>query len=852
MNRLPSLFCAAATVAMVAPAIAASPTASVDALVAKMTPELSKQISLSLNPKRSGFKIAANKGKIAIEAGNPNELAAGYGYYLRHVLRLNWSWNGNRLKLPKNLPALKSPIEVETPWKWRYAYNYCTLSYTSAFWGPKEWATELDRMAMNGINLALVQAGLEKVWQLTLKDLGYPEDKIFAFIPNPSAAAWWNMGNLEGMGGPLTQGVIDREAKLGRQIVTTMKAYGMTPVLQGFVGLVPHDLGDYFKEGDAKYVPQGEWCGHTRPIVLDPTTKAFNKVAAIWYKNLEKVYGMKPTMLGGDLFHEGGQSGDINVTEAAQCVQAAMQKAAPGSTWVLQAWHQNPTRALIDGVDKEHTLVLTLDRNMSSVMPESRIGNFSDTPWIWTELLNFGGNQGLYGSLKKIAQLGEMQKFSSNDKLQGLGFISEGTETNPLYYEYFFRRLWQPKDEVVDDEGIASWLKEYARSRYGKAHEELVKGLTLLERSVYSPNREQEGCTESIFCARPGRNVQKASTWSSGTIYYDTKDVIDAAESFIKAGKLVPNYLKQETYRYDLIDIVRQMLSDMARPLLEEIMEAYDADNKKDFDTKSAEFLDLIKATDQLLSTYPQWRFGQMYEHALAKGQTKPEKDNMAQACKRLVTTWDGNIDGLNDYSHRQLAGLMKDFYAHRWEIFFTSYGKVLDGQLERSQVDDDFRKQDHDFERQWDSQPDAYTSSPEGDTYAVATEIFNKYKDEALRLAKGTSGNSGQSWKLTSGEMTFSFDVSDIIKEAGTYKAKFTWKSGQSALQIKRVALYEGNKLVSEDVHDGTTGWEHKDNIYTIPVEKLRSGLDSYTIKADVKGVSSTDSAGVFSFTKN
>jgi hypothetical protein len=57
MNRLPSLFCAAATVAMVAPAIAASPTASVDALVAKMTPELSKQISLSLNPKRSGFKI---------------------------------------------------------------------------------------------------------------------------------------------------------------------------------------------------------------------------------------------------------------------------------------------------------------------------------------------------------------------------------------------------------------------------------------------------------------------------------------------------------------------------------------------------------------------------------------------------------------------------------------------------------------------------------------------------------------------------------------------------------------------------------------------------------------------------
>ncbi len=844
---------AASVVAMASPVPAASVPASVPALINRTTPQLAKQFKLQIDPSMAGFRIAAaNGGFVSITAGNANELAAGYGYYLRHVLGLNWSWNGNRLTTANKAVMPQAPIEVKTPWKWRYAYNYCTLSYTMAFWGAKEWQNEIDRLAMNGVNMALVQAGLEKVWQLTLRDLGYPEDKIKAFIPNPAAAAWWNMGNLEGLSGPISQNVIDREAQLGKAIVSSMDSYGMTPVLQGFVGLVPHDLPEYLKGDDARYIPQGEWCGLVRPIVLDPTCPAFTKVAAIWYKNLKKVYGITPKALGGDLFHEGGNSGNVDIKNAATAVQKSMHASCPESTWILQAWGGNPRRELMDGLDKEHVIVLALDRDMSAPFSEGSTGAYKDAPWIWTELLNFGGNQGLYGSLKKIASLGEMQKFANKDNLQGLGLISEGVETNPMYYEFFFQRLWSPKEQVQTADEIAAWMKSYAENRYGSAPAQVLKGLELLERSVYTPQRMQEGCTESILCARPGRNVQKASTWSSGQIYYNTEDVIDAAQNYLLAAKENPELLQQETFRYDLIDIVRQMLSDMARPLLAEAMHAYDNDNKAEFDAKSKLFLDLINSTDQLLGTYPQWRFGQMFERALAKGQTPEEKANMAMACKRLVTVWSGRIDGLNDYSHRQMAGLMKDFYGKRWGLFFDTYKQAMDGKLDKSNADNTFRTNDHAFELGWEKNTTAYSSKPEGNTSQIAQQIFDKFEKPARKMAQSYARlHNAPKWTLKDGSKTLTFDVSDIITEPGSYKATFQWEGGSSALEISKVSLYEGDKLVSEDIHPGWTGIDNRQNTYTLPVEKLRTNLDSYTIKAEVKGASGNDSSGIFVFDK-
>lgn len=73
----------------------------------------------------------------------------------------------------------------------------------------------------------------------------------------------------------------------------------------------------------------------------------------------EKLYG-KADLFGGDLFHEGGKTGGIDVTDAARRVQTAMKRYNPDATWVIQAWLGNPKKELLAGLDRKNTLIVDL------------------------------------------------------------------------------------------------------------------------------------------------------------------------------------------------------------------------------------------------------------------------------------------------------------------------------------------------------------------------------------------------------------------------------------------------------------------------------------------------------------
>ncbi len=56
-------------------------------------------------------------------------------------------------------------------------------------------------------------------------------------------------------------------------------------------------------------------------------------------------------------------------------------------------------------------------------------------------------------------------------------------------------------------------------------------------------------------------------------------------------------------------------------------------------------------------------------------------------------------------------------------------------------------------------------------------------------------------------------------ISSAGTYTVTFTYTRGRHALNILSIELYDGNTKVAEDVHKGSTGNTHKNNVYTLKV---------------------------------
>lgn len=836
---------AAAPVVLAAPADV-SPAAAAEGVVERVTPSAKGAVSFKLNPAlQNRITISGAPGSIRVEASDVRRLIAGYGWYLKNIAKVHLSWNGNRLALPSPLPAPASPVTIESPWKTVFAYNYCTLSYTAAFWDWKRWQQEIDFLALNGFTHALVTAGLEKTWEDFLIGLGYPRDKAIRFIPNPAFAAWWNMGNLEGHGGPLTQRQIDEMAQLGKRIVSRMEQLGMTPVLQGYVGFVPADFSENVRMKGLKLIPQGEWVNFKRPWIVDPTCEAFPKLAADWYRSLRKVYGISGKMFGGDLFHEGGSKGNINVTQAAEAVQKAMQKASPGSTWVIQAWGGNPSRELLNGMDPKHALVLQLTKDMADGGKNLR--TFDGIPWVWCELSNFGGNTGMYGGIPLLSRLGSDLSAYMDKGLMGMGVLSEGLETNPLHYALFCDRLW-----TLEDIPVKEWLRQYALQRYGKAPESVVHALGVLSSSIYSPVRSQEGCTESIVCARPAWNVRKASTWSSGERYYRLGDIVSAARDYLKAANEQPSLVKEETFRYDLVDLVRQVLADAAFYQLQRVRAAFDARDVSGYKKQVQVFLSLIMDMDGVLATDKQFLLGTWQEKALNWGKTSQEKALMDRSAKMLLTTWiDQAPRALNDYSNRQWAGLVADFYLPRWKNFFESQLEVLTGKKDRAAADASFLDKTVREELSFAGNGKVYPVAPSGDVLAVANRVMKARQKVLDSLCRDEKYSSGLAWDLKQGS-PLRFDVTDRVDVPGTYTATFQWKEGSSALKIHSVKLYEGDREVAADVHEGWTGVENNGNSYTFVLKKYRTNLDSYTLKAEVSGASGADSQGEMILKKN
>ena len=700
------------------------------ALVQRVTPEYGDKVSFTISKKVKKTTIAAKDSEtIVISAPSVFECARGYGYYLRHVARVHLSWNGDN-KSAARFIVPKKTIVVPEALPINFAFNYCTLSYTGAHWSRAKWLKEIDRLALNGFQYVLITPGLEKVWQGFLKDLGC-EDLASSFIANPCFSAWWNMGNLEGEGGPVSQQLIDSEAELGKAMADRARELGMTPVLQGYVGFVPHNFPKYTDD----LLPQGEWVGgYVRPSVLRPDSKEFPAVAKAWYDNLEKVYGFRAKAFGGDLFHEGGRTGGADLGACAKAVQKAMQDFSPGSLWFLQEWGGNPKKELLDGTDTHHTVILALEKNL--VPDNSMQRNYNGRRYVWCELANFGGNHGLFGGF------GILEKASGDaGGASGFGLLSEGIETNPMYYELFFERI-NNRNIIKRD----AFIKGYAMARYGSKNPALIQALSLLASSVYTPTGRREGCPESILCARPSLDAQKASTWSDPSVFYNPEDVRKAGMLMLGAAKSDPNLLKSDGFRYDLADVCRQVLAERARVILPLCKKAVERGNKKELAKYSAQFLALFPLTADILATHEDFLLGNFLRGA-AKRAPENEKE-MTQPLRRLVTTWSKNITSLNDYAHRQLSEMMSSYYFLRWQAFFNHLiGGGQEGSAKETVVTNNGErvvsvirdnKSVETIERDFPSADIPLLTTPKGDIIKLA--------EKALKLPIAASGKKASS----------------------------------------------------------------------------------------------------------
>lgn len=107
------------------------------------------------------FELDQQGSKVVIRGNNPVSIATGLNWYLKYHAGIHLSWNNMTAHLPDTLPPVARKERRNTKTVYRYDFNYCTFSYTMAFWDWKRWEQEIDWMALHGINLALALVGTD-------------------------------------------------------------------------------------------------------------------------------------------------------------------------------------------------------------------------------------------------------------------------------------------------------------------------------------------------------------------------------------------------------------------------------------------------------------------------------------------------------------------------------------------------------------------------------------------------------------------------------------------------------------------------------------------------------------------
>ncbi|AJW64599.1 Alpha-N-acetylglucosaminidase (NAGLU) tim-barrel domain protein [Elizabethkingia miricola] len=640
---------------------------SVNNLAQRQFPWLAGKLVLKSIPKEKDadvFTLETRNNQLYISASSASAASRGLDWYVKHYAHQSISHFGNNIRNINRLPVVSPLLKKTSLVPYRYALNYCTINYSFSFYTWEDWEKELDWMALNGVNIMLAPVGTELVWYNTLLKLGYTDADAKAFIPGPAFTAWWLMGNLEGWGGPVSMDMMKQQAELQRKILKRMKELGIEPVLQGFYGMVPHDLKN--KINEAKVIEQGKWAGgFQRPGILDPTTKLFSKIADNYYTEMKNMYGEDIHYFGGEPFHEGGKTNGLDLRNVAESIQSSMQKNYPNSTWVLQGWQQNPSDGLLAGLKKENTLIIELFGENTANW-ENRKG-YGETSFIWSNVSNFGEKNGLYGKLQRfLDEVFRAKESTYGASLKGVGIIPEGIFNNPVAYDLMLDIAWYNEKPALDQ-----WLTEYTKYRYGKENQDVIRAWKEFGQTIYSsPDVYQEGPSESIYCARPSLNVNPVSSWGTRKRNYDQNRFEEAVKVFVKADA---DFKNSETYQTDKTDFLRQVWANKGDLVYDELVKAINAKKTEEIRKSGNQFLEMISTQNILLGNNIHFTLNRWLKEAERFGRKLPDARNVMFNAKSQLTYWgpDNNPKtDLRDYAHKEWNGLLSSLYYNRWKVF--------------------------------------------------------------------------------------------------------------------------------------------------------------------------------------
>lgn len=642
------------------------------------------------------FAVSRSGDKVLIEGSTPLAMCVGLNNYLRSI-GISVSWFADTpVVVPTNVEPPSEPITGNAVVPERFFLNYCTFGYTMPFWKWKDWERFIDWMALNGINMPLAMTGQEKIWLETWKKLGLEEDDILTSFTGPAHLPWHWMANIDHYQGPLTHAWIDAAEELQKQILGRERELGMKPVLPAFAGHVPAAFREKYPKADITL--HKPWCGFQgddRSSFLNPADSLYAVIQKTFIAIQDSIYG-SDHIYGIDPFNEidspdwseeylNGVSRNIyNTLKAADADARWLQM-----TWTFyndsKHWTKPRIKAFLNGVPDEDLILLDY---YCEVQPVWKITDaYFGKPYVLCYLGNFGANTMIIGNPLDIND--KINDFLENggDGKVGIGGTLEGLDVNPYMHEFVLAKVWNP--------GLtpAEWTEIWAKARGGIDCPQVGEAWRLLADKVYvSHAKNGQGGMTNLRPILTGTRINTADA----SIAYDNAHLEEALGLLLADGADINN----PGYRFDVMNVTRQMLANQFLTLRNEIAEAYRNNNVDSVVMIGTRMDDLLKNLDRLMATNPDYTLTKWVENARSFGATEAENDALEANARSIVTLWGYPGTVLNDYANRHWAGLIDTYYRPRWNMFTAALIESLESGIPFDEKE--FHRQVIDFEERW------------------------------------------------------------------------------------------------------------------------------------------------------
>ncbi|HTY39182.1 MAG TPA: alpha-N-acetylglucosaminidase C-terminal domain-containing protein, partial [Bacteroidota bacterium] len=278
---------------------------------------------------------------------------------------------------------------------------------------------------------------------------------------------------------------------------------------------------------------------------------------------------------------------------------------------------------------------------------------FYGKKWIYSVIHNFGGNNPMNGALRFFAEdPSQAVSSGSHGALVGMGISPEGIENNEVIYELLTDVEWSRNGVDLD-----RWLVEYCTSRYGACPEPIKRSWELLAHSIY---------TKPSFNVRFGFQ-KKPSLIPRG----EAAGGADLEEAIRLHLSCADQFKTNRLFQNDVIEMVTQYAGVTVDSLLRKAGEFYRSSKFGLQDTTVAQSMRLMHRMDDLLALRPDRRLERWIDDARRWGKTEKEKNYYEMDARRQVTVWGG--PDLSEYAAKVWSGLIRDYYAERWKLYYEA-----------------------------------------------------------------------------------------------------------------------------------------------------------------------------------